>query len=122
MNTREFFIEDLYLQKLADITDIPVEYVSKMRDKGMLNVKGVRDMLLRYDHEALLKTGQFTEEQISDRLSGIYGVSEGVARTASKRSVKRTYFCRVCGKPLKNSEYRRYDGMCRGCCMKSIIT
>ena len=35
----DFYIEGLYLQKVADISGVPVEYVVKMRDRQLLDEK-----------------------------------------------------------------------------------
>ncbi len=65
----DFCVEGLYLQKVADVTGVPVENLAKLRDEGLLNEREARNKQIRDDCHALLKTGKFTVPQIYERIA-----------------------------------------------------
>nr|DAD87535.1 MAG TPA: DNA-directed RNA polymerase [Siphoviridae sp. ctAUQ2] len=117
----DFYIEGLYVQKVADISGIPVEYVVKMRDRQLLDEQEVRNMLIRYDCHALLLTQKFTERQVYDRLAGIYNISSSQVQRIIKMKSKRIFYCMQCGHEITKAEFKRNGGMCDRCKSQSII-
>lgn len=117
----EFCIEGLYMQKVADISGIPVEYVAKMRDRQLLDEQEVRNMLIRYDCHALLCTQKFTERQVYDRLAGIYNISPSQVQRIIKMKSTRIFYCKQCGHKISSIEFKRNGGMCNRCKSQSII-
>ena len=117
----DFFIEGLYLQKVADVSGIPVEYVAKMRDMQLLDEYEVRNMLLRHDCHALLMTQKFTDKQVYERLAGIYNISTTYVQRIIKMNPKRIFYCKQCGHEITKPEAKRNDGMCDRCKSQSII-
>lgn len=117
----DFYIEDLYLQKVADVTGVPVDYVTMMRDKQMLDEQEVRNILIRHDCHALLQTHKFTERQIYDRLAGIYNIGNTQLQRIIKMKSKRIFYCKQCGHEVTKAEFKRNAGMCDKCKSQSII-
>ena len=117
----DFYIEGLYLQKVADISGVPVEYVVKMSDRQLLDEKEVRNMLIRYDCHALLLTHKFTERQIYERIAGIYNITPIRVKNIIQMRTKRIFYCKKCGHEILQSEHKRNNGMCDRCKTQSII-
>ena len=113
-------IDDLYAQKISDITNIPYPYIIALRDNGLLNQKEARDKLIRHDYWKLMKTNKFTHNQILEKLSGIYDVNKRKILYAIKVKTKRVYYCRQCGLQLSKVKYMRNDGICDKCISKQI--
>lgn len=116
----DFYVEDLYAQKAADMCGISVVDFLKMRDRNFLNTTAVKHELIRYDAYALLKTKKFTEQQVFERLSGLYGVSVTQIQRVIKMNPKRIYYCKKCGQEISKTIFKRNDGMCKGCFTQSI--
>ena len=117
----DFYIEGLYVQKAADISGVPAEYIVRLRDKQLLDEQGLRNALIRYDCNALLATGKFTERQIYDRLAGIYNISTSRVHGFVKMRTKRMFYCTQCGHEMTIAEFKRNGGMCDRCKSQSII-
>lgn len=118
---KTFNVHGLYAQKIADVCEIPVEYVHKLRDKELLDEKKVRDKLIKNDFYALLKSGKLTEKQILDTLAFTYGMKEASILRIVKLKYRRIYYCKRCGKVITSTDYRRNDGMCGYCLSQQII-
>lgn len=117
----DFYVEGVYIQKIADISGVPVEYVVKMRDRQLLDEQEVRNMLIRYDCNALIMTHKFTERQIYDRIAGIYNISPSYVQKIIKMKSKRILYCKQCGREITNGEFKRNGDMCDKCKSQSII-
>ena len=116
-----FYVEGLYIQKIADISGVPVNYVLKLRDKQLLNERAVRDMLIRYDCYALLKTEKFTDMQVYSKLAGIYNLSSAQVQRVIKMKSKRVFYCKHCGREITRKEFNRNGGMCDKCKSQLIV-
>jgi len=84
-------INDIFLQKVADITDVPVEYVQKMRDKGMLDQQCIYELLIHHDYHRLRCGGKLRSPQVIGKLIDFYQVNV---------NTDRIYFCKCCGVQL----------------------
>jgi len=118
----DFCIEGLYAQKIADISGVPVEYIVKLRDRQLLDEQEVRNMLIRYDCNALLKTKKLSDRQVYDTIAGIYNMSYSQVMRIIKMKSKRIFYCKRCGQEISKSEFKRNNGMCGRCLSQSIIT
>lgn len=113
-------IYDLYAQKIADITHIPYPYIVALRDQGILDQKAARDKLIFHDYWKLVKTKQFTEKQIIEKLSGVYNVNQRKIQYVIKQKPKRMCYCRNCGTQLSQNIFIRNDGLCDRCIAHQI--
>lgn len=113
-------IYDLYLQKVADTTGIPVEYVTAMRDNGMMNQQRTREILIRHDYHTLTRTKKFSNAQIITKLAVLYDTKEATIRKAIKIPPKHIFYCSKCGKQMSKLTYQLNDGICDRCISKSI--
>lgn len=113
-------IHDIFLQKLADITGVPAEYVQKLRDKGMLDQQRIRDLLIQRDYWALYRTKKLRSPQIVDKLTNFYHISAGTVYSAMRTNTPRIFFCKRCGIQLSKDAYERGDGLCGRCIANSI--
>lgn len=116
-----FCIEGLYAQKIADISGVPVEYIIKLRDRQLLDEQEARNMLIRYDCNALLKTRKYTDREIYDIVAGIYNMSYSQVMRIIKMKSKRIFYCKRCGLEISKSEFKRNNGVCGRCMSQSII-
>lgn len=114
------YIDDLYAQKTADIGYIPVEYILKLRERGWLNQRAIRDDLIRYDYYALLKTKKLNKNQIIEKLAGIYDINKRKVYDVIKIKPKHILYCKRCGKEISNKEFKRNEGICDRCFAQSI--
>lgn len=116
----DFYIENLYAQKIADISGVPVEYVIKLRDRQLLDEQEARNMLIRYDCNALMKTRKYTDREVFDIVAGIYNISYSQVTRIIKMKSKRIFYCKRCGLEISKTEFKRNDGMCARCVSQSI--
>ena len=116
-----FCVDGLYAQKAADVCGIPVENILRMRDRHFLDEQELRNYLIRYDCYALLKTKKFTEQQIYERLSGIYNVGVAQIQKIIKLKPKRIFYCKRCGHEVTRKVFKQNNGMCNRCSSQSII-
>lgn len=114
-------IYDLYAQKVADITHIPYPYIIALRDQGMLDQKAARDRLIYHDYWKLVKTKKLTENQILEKLAGMYDIDKRKIQYVIKNKPKRMCYCRNCGTHLPRTKFFKNDGLCDRCITHQII-
>jgi len=113
-------INDIFLQKVADITDVPVEYVQKMRDKGMLDQQRIYELLIRHDYHRLRCGGKLRSPQVIGKLIDFYQVNANKVYRALHVNTDRIYFCKCCGVQLSKGTYKQNGGMCNKCLANSV--
>lgn len=113
-------IHDIFLQKVADISGVPVEYVMKLRDKGMLDQQRTRELLMRHDYYALHRSGKIKKKLIVQKLANFYQVSLTSVYKALHINTSRIFFCKRCGIQLSKDAYEQGDGLCGKCISNSI--
>lgn len=112
--------DDLYAQKIADITHIPVSYILQLRDVDILDDYKTRVLLMKHDYFKLYKTGKFSHSQILEKLSGIYGVSPTTINSSIKKRIYISRYCLRCGQKVTKIKYVTNDGLCDKCFAESI--
>ncbi len=118
MNSLQIF--DSYAQKVSDESGVSYVDIVKLRDMGLLDEQAVRDLLIRHDFDALLKTKKLTDMQIYAKLSGDYELGIQQLQYIINKKRKKMYYCTCCGRPISRVKFARNEGQCDKCLSNNI--
>ncbi len=115
-------IGERHLQKLALITEVPLEKLVEFDTMGLLDDERVVDLVLMHDYRSLRRSPKkYTKRQCVMALAKEYNLKESrVGRAVSKRRTGSKY-CKECGAEVTPFEYSRNDGICDVCVVNKIV-
>lgn len=120
MARKELEFDDRYAQKIADVCHVPYTSVLALREQGCLDLKVCRDRLIRHDYWALLKTSKLNNQQIFERLQGMYNLGYGTILKAVKDGDHHKCYCKSCGEPVFRQKYVLNGGLCDRCIANGV--
>lgn len=115
-------LTEKHFEKLAVITDTPLEKISELNSMGLIDEMRAMDVIIRYDWN-LLKRSQ-ARQPVSYRikaLAAFYSTNERRIKQAIYSKSKNGYYCKECGRHMSRREYLHGKGVCPECAVKSII-
>ena len=114
-------LTDKHLHKLSLITGMPLEQITKLSAMSLIDESKAMDLLIKYDWNLLRKNpSKYTAEQRISALENEYNVSVAKIRGAIYTKPKKVYYCYGCGQVISRVIFKRNNGLCDHCVVKSI--
>ena len=110
----------MFAQKVANIVGVPLEKVLEMRDIGIIDNRKCRDILVRKDYVTLRRRKMYTRNQIINRLSKLYNISENTILYVIRNKPGYVYYCKRCGAKITQAKFINNSGLCDKCFPDSI--
>jgi hypothetical protein len=109
------------VNKLSKITQIPYEILKQLELMNLLDVTNAQNLLIFSDIKKLKKSNLYMIKQIIEALVNEYQVPPGrITEVMYKKKGVKRHYCNECGKMIPKAEYRRNNGICNQCVVKSI--
>ena len=108
------------INKLSGILNISATTLEEMASIGMLNAKGVRDLLIYHDWFRLRKNSKYTPANIYSVLSREDGVTKNTLSIIINSREVKTYTCHCCNKKISKHIHDKYDGLCKQCAVDNL--
>ncbi len=114
-------LTERHLEKLAIITELPLEKVTEFDTMGLFDSARAVELLIKYDWK-LLKRQQkkYTAHQRIMAIANEYNITEHRVKQAIYTKRVMGYFCKKCGMPITKVEHSRNRGLCEKCTIESI--
>lgn len=115
------FLTEKHFKKLAVITELPLEEVTKLSAMGLIDANRAVELLMQYDWKLLMRNDtQYTAQQRICAIMNEYNATEHRVREAVYKKRSMPYYCRECGHVIIKRVYDRNNGLCDKCVIKSI--
>lgn len=115
------------LAKASLIFDVPIDYLRKMNEQGMLDVSRIKCTVIRQDflnYRKIIKkrySETHDDAEIIQALMKEYNMPlQQVRDIAYKNTNHLGIFCRSCGKRISNLQAKRSGGLCPTCNSESL--
>lgn len=113
-------IQEKELEKLSHVTGVAMMDIQKLYTFGVIDEVKVIDRLIKFDFWRLRASGRYMIKQIVAALSEEYQVAKTrVTAVAYSKKITETV-CTKCGRRIKKAEFKRNNGQCDECIIKSI--
>lgn len=113
-------IQDKELQKLSQATGVALADIQKLYAYGVIDEVKTIDKLIKVDFRRLKASGKYMIKQIVAALAEEYQVSKTRITSVSYGKKITETVCTKCGRRIGKAEYKRNNGQCDECVIKSI--
>ncbi|TGX80493.1 hypothetical protein E5358_12615 [Palleniella muris] len=125
----KFLLTDEMILRAAAIFDLDEATLRRLNDMALLNTEYIRNAIIIRDYEKLTKgllylaqdNKAYTYSEIRQAIAKKYRVTpEQVSRQVSSKTKKGLFYCKECGKIMKEAEWKRTGGVCSSCFVDQI--
>ena len=103
-----------YMERIARVTGIPLEYIQKFQDLGLMNEIEARNALIRSEYFQLKKEGVTVRHSMA-LLREKYNIEMRQLQNIVHFHVKAVHYCKYCGKQITNYYVTHHNGVCPQC-------
>lgn len=126
----QYTLREKDMQKASIVIGIDEATLRRLNDQGLINTNIIRKMLIKYDYERLVAglkilredNKAYTYKELLFALQKEYDLGPTqLLRILRKKGGYKECYCKICGKRVPPSTYKRTRGFCSECYSEELL-